>query len=209
VSELGLFPLPLVLLPAEQLPLHIFEERYKELIGECLDGDREFGLVYADDDGIREVGTRARVVEVLDRFDDGRLNIVVEGHDRFRLLGLTRGRSFQTGDVADVVDGTDEPDPKSISRALELFEQLRDLTASTVEVPPAETEQLSFVLAGRVELAPEVKLELLEEVSERVRLERLCEILDEGATGVRRQRRGAARAETNGRVDRGGAGWSG
>jgi Lon protease-like protein len=203
VSELGLFPLPLVLLPAEQLPLHIFEERYKELIGECLDGDREFGLVYADDDGIREVGTRARVVEVLDRFDDGRLNIVVEGHDRFRLLGLTRGRSFKTGDVADVVDGTAEPDPKSISRALELFEQLRDLTASTVEVPPAETEQLSFVLAGRVELAPEVKLELLEEVSERVRLERLCEILDEVATAVRRQRRAAERAATNGRVDLG------
>jgi Lon protease-like protein len=203
VSELGLFPLPLVLLPAEHLPLHIFEERYKELIGECLDDDREFGLVYADDDGIREVGTRARVVEVLDRFDDGRLNIVVEGRDRFRLLGLTRGRSFQTGDVADIVDGADEAGAESVSRSLELFEQLRDLTGSTVDVPPAETEQLSFVLAGRVELAPEVKLELLEEVSERVRLERLCEILEEVVTAVRLQRRAAERAATNGRVDLG------
>jgi Lon protease-like protein len=203
VRELGLFPLPLVLLPAEQLPLHIFEERYKELIAECLDDDQEFGLVYADDDGIREVGTRARVVEVLDRFDDGRLNIVVEGRERFRLLGLTRGRSFQTGDVADVFDGADEAEPETVLRALELFEQLRDLTGSTVEVPPAETEQLSFVLAGRVELAPEVKLDLLEEVSERVRLERLCEILEEVATAVRRQRRAAERAATNGRVDLG------
>jgi Lon protease-like protein len=203
VSELGLFPLPLVLLPAEHLPLHIFEERYKELIGECLDDDREFGLVYADDDGIREVGTRARVVEVLDRFDDGRLNIVVEGRDRFRLLGLTRGRSFQTGDVADIVDGADQAEAESVSRALELFEQLRDLTGSTVDVPPAETEQLSFVLAGRVELAPEVKLELLEEVSERVRLDRLCEILEEVVTAVRLQRRAAERAATNGRVDLG------
>jgi Lon protease-like protein len=203
MSELGLFPLPLVLLPAEQLPLHIFEERYKELIEECLDADREFGLVYADDDGIREVGTCARVVEVLDRFDDGRLNIVVEGRDRFRLLGLTRGRSFQTGDVAEVVDAADEAEPDSIARALGLFEQLRDLTGSTVEVPPAETEQLSFVLAGRVELAPEIKLELLEEVSERVRLERLCEILEDVVTAVRRQRRAAERAATNGRVDLG------
>ena len=58
MTELGLFPLGIVLLPGEQLPLHIFEERYKELIGECLDGDGEFGLVYADDDGIRDVGTR-------------------------------------------------------------------------------------------------------------------------------------------------------
>ena len=57
----------------------MFEERYKELIGECLDEDLEFGLVYADDDGIREVGTRARVAEVLARFEDGRLNVVVEG----------------------------------------------------------------------------------------------------------------------------------
>ena len=70
MSELGLFPLPLVLFPEEQVPLHVFEERYKELIGECLEDDREFGLVYADDDGIREVGTRAGVVSVLDRFED-------------------------------------------------------------------------------------------------------------------------------------------
>jgi Lon protease-like protein len=203
VQELGLFPLGIVLLPTEQIPLHIFEDRYQELIGECLEEEREFGLVYADDDGIREVGTRARVVEVLDRFDDGRLNIVVEGRDRFRLLGLTRGRSYQTGDVADIVDGADEAGSESVSRVLELFEQLRDLTGSTVDVPPAETEQLSFVLAGRVELAPEVKLELLEEVSERVRLDRLCEILEEVVTAVRLQRRAAERAATNGRVDLG------
>jgi len=203
MSELGLFPLPLVLLPAEQLPLHIFEERYKELIGECLADDREFGLVYADDDGIREVGTRARVVEVLEQFEDGRLNIVVEGRERFRLLDLTRGRSFQTGDVADVVEVADEAEPKSVSRALELFEQLRDLTGSSVEVPSAETEQLSFVLAGRVELAPDVKLQLLEEMSERARLERLCEILEDVTSAVRRQRRAAERAATNGRVDLG------
>jgi Lon protease-like protein len=200
MSDLGLFPLPLVLLPAEQLPLHVFEERYKELVGECLEDDVEFGLVYADDDGIREVGTRAGVVEVLDRFDDGRLNIVVEGRERFRLRGLTQGRSFQTGEVEDVLDDADPAEPETVARALELFEQLRELTGSSVEVPPAETEQLSFVLAGRVELAPEVKLALLVEVSERVRLEQLCEILDGVAAAVRRQRLAAERAATNGRV---------
>ena len=59
MDELGLFPLGIVLLPTEQLPLHIFEERYKDLIGECLEAETEFGLVYADDEGIRDVGTRA------------------------------------------------------------------------------------------------------------------------------------------------------
>ena len=114
----------------------MFEERYKELIGECLDEDLEFGLVYADDDGIREVGTRARVAEVLARFEDGRLNVVVEGRERFRLLELTSGRSFQTGDVTALVDEPEEEaEPELVSRALELFSRLRELTGSDVEVP--------------------------------------------------------------------------
>ena len=87
MEEIGLFPLGIVLLPTEQVPLHIFEERYKELIGECLEEEREFGLVYADEDGLREIGTRAAVTEVMEEFDDGRLNVVVEGRDRFRLAG--------------------------------------------------------------------------------------------------------------------------
>ena len=92
MNELGLFPLKVVLLPTEQIPLHIFEPRYKELIGECIEDDAEFGLVLSDDEGLRQVGTRARVTDVLERFDDGRLNVVVEGGERFRLVELTTGR---------------------------------------------------------------------------------------------------------------------
>ena len=107
MSELGLFPLPLVLLPEEQLPLHIFEERYKELVEECLEQDAEFGLVYADSDGIRDVGTRARIAEVLTRFEDGRLNILVEGGERFHVDELTDGRSFHTAQVSPLDDADD------------------------------------------------------------------------------------------------------
>src|SRR6266571_2396324 len=89
----------MVLVPTERVPLHIFEARYQELIGECLDEDRDFGLVFADDDGMREIGTRATVLEVLDRFPDGRLNIVVEGRERFRIVEETVGRAFRTADV--------------------------------------------------------------------------------------------------------------
>src|SRR5256885_12755726 len=101
MPELGLFPLGVVLLPTERVPLHIFEPRYRELIGECLAEEREFGLVLGDRDGLREIGTRAAVVEVLDEFPDGRLNIVIEGRERFRLVELTAGRSFATGEVED------------------------------------------------------------------------------------------------------------
>jgi Lon protease-like protein len=200
VNEIGLFPLSLVLLPSERVPLHIFEERYQELIGECLATESEFGLVYADDDGIREIGTRAGVVEVLDRFDDGRMNVLIEGRERFRLVELTSGRSFHTGAVTPVADADDRPDAGIVERALALFSRLRELTGSDVEVPSATTEQLSYALASRVELDPEVKLDLLAEVSERARLGRVCELLEAAAVTVERQRIAAERAMTNGRV---------
>src|SRR5918997_6958874 len=133
MSELGLFPLGIVLLPTEQIPLHIFEDRYQELIGECLAEEREFGLVYADEDGLREIGTRAAVTEVLDRFDDGRMNIVVEGRDRFRLVELTEGRSFATGVVEPVEDVADPADPQDSEHAIELFHPLVELTGAEVE----------------------------------------------------------------------------
>jgi Lon protease-like protein len=203
VSELGLFPLGIVLLPTEQVPLHIFEERYKELIAECLADEEEFGLVFADADGIREIGTRAAVVEVLARLEDGRMNVLVEGRERFRLLELTRGRSFQTGKVEPFIDEEDPAETGSAERALELFDRLRELTGSDVEVPSADSVQLSYELAARVELAPEAKQQLLQEVSERVRLERVGELLVEAAATVERQRRAAERAATNGKVDLG------
>ena len=85
MPEIGLFPLELVLLPSERVPLHIFEDRYKELIGECLAEGSEFGLILETDGGLREIGTSTAVLEVIHTFDDGRMNVLVEGHDRFRV----------------------------------------------------------------------------------------------------------------------------
>jgi Lon protease-like protein len=201
MSELGLFPLGIVLLPTEQIPLHIFEERYQELIGECLAEEREFGLVYADDAGLREIGTRAAVTEVLDRFDDGRMNIVVEGRERFRLLELTDGRSFHTGRVEPVDDAEDAADPQEAEHALALFHRLVELTGSEVEEPPPDAEQLSFELAGRFEFAPELKQRLLQLTSERRRIQLLAELLEGAAAAVERDREIAKRAEGNGKVD--------
>jgi Lon protease-like protein len=201
MSELGLFPLGIVLLPTEQIPLHIFEDRYQELIGECLADEEEFGLVFADEDGLREVGTRAGVTEVLDRFDDGRLNIVVEGRDRFRLLELTEGRAFQTGLVEPVEDELDAADPKDSEHALELFHKLVELTGAEVPEPRLDAEQLSFELAGRFEFAPELKQRLLQLTSERARMHLLAELLTGAAAAVEREREIAQRAHGNGKVD--------
>jgi ATP-dependent Lon protease len=200
MEEIGLFPLGLVLLPTEQVPLHIFEPRYRELIAECLDNEQPFGLVYADDDGLRRIGTLATVVEVTDRFDDGRLNIVVEGGGRFRLDELTEGRNFHTGTIEPISDRDDPPSPDDVRRGVGLFSKLVELTGADVDVPDETLEQPSFALASRFELAPELKLELLEETSERIRLLRLCEILETVAAAVERQRDISERASKNGRV---------
>jgi Lon protease-like protein len=201
MEELGLFPLGIVLLPTEQLPLHIFEERYKELIEECLATDGEFGLVYADDDGLRDLGTRARVTEVLTRFEDGRLNIVVEGGERFRLSELTDGRAYSTGLVETIVDDDDPADTAATEEALRLFERLRELTGSDVDVPAGAAPQLSFALAGKVELPPHDKLGLLAETSERTRLELVQDLLTSAVLTAQRVRRASERASTNGKVD--------
>jgi Lon protease-like protein len=203
VAEIGLFPLGIVLLPTERVPLHVFEERYKELIDECLDGGVEFGLVYADGDRLADVGTRARVVQVLTRFPDGRLNVLVEGGDRFRLEELTSGRSFSTAIVTPLADADDAADQDAIDRALGQFARLREITGSDVDPPEPDESPLSYALAGRVELPTDDKLTLLLEVSERRRMSRVCELFDAAIAAAGRVRTAAERATTNGRVELG------
>ena len=156
------------------------------------------GLVFADDDGLRSVGTLASVVEVTDRFDDGRLNVVIEGGERFRLVEVTEGRSFHTGTIEPLGDLVDPPKSGEVDRAVAIFSRLVELTGAEVEPPDVESGQPSFAIAARFELAPELKLELLEETSERRRLDRLCEILESAAASVERQRAIAELAQTNG-----------
>ena len=121
MAELGLFPLPLVLVPTERIPLHIFEPRYLELIEECVATGGDFGFVLATGDGaVHEVGTRASVQRVLEALDDGTMNVVVEGGERFRLLELTKGRLVhdrhrRAGGRSRRARGRPGPDPRAPS----------------------------------------------------------------------------------------------
>jgi len=200
MTEIGLFPLALVLLPTERVPLHIFEPRYKELIGECLAESRDFGLVLEDENGRRDVGTRASVIEVLQVFDDGRMNVVVEGRDRFRLLELTEGRSFLTGDVEAVDDDLDPPEETDVERAMGAFRKLVEVAESDVDEPSGEEGPLSFELASRVDFGLELKQELLELRSERERLQRLTELIERAIEAMLLEREVQQRATSNGKV---------
>ena len=201
MDEIGLFPLGMVLLPTERVPLHIFEERYKELIGECMEQEREFGLVLADDDGIRDVGTRAAVVAVLEEFDDGRLNVVVEGRERFRIVGLTDGRPFRTADVEPLDDLEPDPDDESVASAVASLRRVAELAGGEAEGIDPVTPAPSFELAARVELEPQLKQGLLESRSEPERLQRLVRLLEGAAEALKTRAERARIASTNGHVE--------
>jgi Lon protease-like protein len=201
VPELGLFPLPLVLVPTERIPLHIFEPRYRDLIGECLDSDGEFGLVLATGDGaVHEIGTRARVASVLEELEDGRMNIVVEGGERFRLLELTRGRSYQTGVVEPVVDDDETVPPEEVAQALEVFRALAEAVESDVDVPDADSPDLVWELAARVDFGVDPKQEILASTSPPQRMRRLIELLETSLEAVRLEHSLRDRAGRNGKV---------
>src|SRR3954447_7930024 len=108
VERFPLFPLGIVLLPSEVVPLHIFEERYKLMIGECLETESEFGIVWLSDDGLREVGCTARVSQVLKELEDGRMNILVAGGRPFRLLRRIDDMPYPAGDVEMLEDSDSE-----------------------------------------------------------------------------------------------------
>jgi Lon protease-like protein len=196
VEELGLFPLELVLLPTERIPLHVFEERYKELIGECLDDGREFGLVLEG----AEVGTRAAVTQLLQRLPDGRMNVVVEGRERFRIVAETEGRSFRTASVEPVEDDDDPAEPADVERAIDVFRRLVDLTDTEVDWPDADSPLVAFELAARVDFDNDLKQELLELRSPRARVLRLTELLERAAEAIALEREVHDRAGRNGKV---------
>ena len=201
MGEIGLFPLNLVLLPGEQAPLHIFEPRYRELIGECMNEDREFGILLEDDDGMRDVGTRCGVIEVIDRFPDGRLNVVVEARDRFQLVEVTEGRSFQTAEIEALPDEGETPTDAEVEDVLAAYERVVEAADADLEDLDLEAQSIAFQIAARIDFGTEIKQGLLELRSERERVIRLSPMLNRAADAVQREREIRERASGNGRVE--------
>jgi ATP-dependent Lon protease len=202
--QLGLFPLELVLLPSERVPLHIFEDRYRELIGECMADETEFGILLEDADGMRQVGTSTGVVELVHAFDDDRMNVLVEGRSRFRVLELTEGSSYRTAEVEPFDDDEGElPSGEETERTLDAFRRLAVIAeAGEVDIPAVGGQPLSFQLASRVDFGTVLKQELLELRSERARLDRLVDLLGHAAAALAREREVRERASGNGKVTR-------
>jgi Lon protease-like protein len=199
--ELPIFELPVVILPGELLPLHVFEERYKRLIGHCLETEEPFGIVFRDEDGsARRIGCTARVAEVLERFDDGRMNIVVAGEQPFKVLERFEAPDYPAGEVEPIESASADEDPEAATIAREAFAELVKRVSGE---PPASDEleaEDSFGIAARVELPSETKQALLEAGSEPERMRMLGNALRALVKAVARSREIAERARMNGKV---------
>jgi Lon protease-like protein len=194
-----LFPLGIVLLPSEIVPLHIFEERYKLMIGECLDEESEFGIVWLADDSLKDVGCAARIARVLERFEDGRMNILVEGTTPFRLERRIGDLPYPAGDVellSDEPDGDDDALERTRSTYADLVEEV------TEERPEPEVlEQLgAYAMAATLDIAPAAKQALLELRSEPARLEQLEALFAEALERIKTAERVSERARANGHL---------
>jgi Lon protease-like protein len=200
LERFPLFPLGLVLLPGEVVPLHIFEERYKLMIDECLDSDTEFGIVWMSDDGLKEVGCTARITQLLERMDDGRMNILVQGDTAFRLVRRIEDLPYPAGDV-EVLDEQQEgeeeaPGASARERYAELVERVTDSRPSETDL----VELDAYGMAATLDFALEAKQGLLELRSEGERLEHLTDLFDATIQRLDHAERAAERARTNGKV---------
>lgn len=196
-SDLPIFELPLAILPGERAQLHIFEDRYKRMIGHCIDTGHPFVIVYRDDEGARPIGCAVTVSEVLERFEDGRLDIVVLGAERLRVLDRFEAPGWPAGTVEPL-----GPPPATtvgagpLQQAREAFAEL--LTAVGADPERAASAADAYEIAGQVEMPASEKQSLLESDAEERRLELLTKSLRGLLGGVQRSRELAERARTNG-----------
>jgi Lon protease-like protein len=167
---LPLFPLDVVLLPGAPIPLHVFEPRYREMIGECLEQKAAFGIVRAKEESIAEIGCTAEILQVTKRYEDGRLDILCEGRRRFEVTRLNEERAFLQAEVAYFDDEPGSAAADQVDEALGLYRDLVSLVADQVSEPEATTPQLSFQLAAPMPLDLDFKQTLLGMRSERERV---------------------------------------
>jgi Lon protease-like protein len=202
LRDVPLFPLGIVLLPGEVLPLHIFEPRYRELVARCLAGPEPFCVVHADGEGMREVGCLAIGLEVVERFDDGRLSIVVTGGEPIQIERVDEeAHSYLAADGVTVEDEDERATPDAVEQALDAYRELVEVAEGGEGPPEPEAgARLSYEIAGRIDFGPEVKQRLLEARSEPRRLDEVVQLVERATKAVRTASAVSARAHTNGRV---------
>lgn len=198
MALLPLFPLDVVLLPGAPLPLHIFEPRYKEMIGECRAKDAPFGVVRALEDGMADVGCTAEIVSVTKEYSDGRMDLVAEGRKRFEVLELKRERAFLQAEVLLVPDEPGAAAEEDKARAIQVHLEILSLAGAVQDLAAAQQSELSFYLAGSLPLDLDFKQNLLTMRSESERIQAVAGYLESILPNLRRAAKAREKAGGNG-----------
>jgi Lon protease-like protein len=183
LTQLPLFPLQVVLLPHAALPLHIFEERYKVLMHMCIRQSSEFGIVLAREQSLAVVGCVAGITQVMRTYDDGKMDILAEGRERFRIVKVRSDVApYAVGEVEIFTDDEPVADPGLVEETITLYNQVVRIVygGSVRELDPdAASAGISFVMAQKAGLELEQRQTLMELPSERRRLEMLRDYLQD------------------------------
>jgi Lon protease-like protein len=200
VRDFPLFPLGLVALPSELVPLHIFEERYKTMIGQCLADESEFGIVWLAEDGLRPVGCACEIAEVIEEMPDGRINLVARGTRPFRLEERQDGLPYPAGTVEFLADRDEPVDPVSAEQAHEAYAEL--VLQATDRTPDADGigAMSAYEMAATVEFGLDAKQGLLDLRSESARLRLVTRLFRAALRRLDFMERAQARARSNGKV---------
>jgi Lon protease-like protein len=184
LERIPIFPLGVVLLPGLPLPLHIFEERYREMVADCLDNEVPFGVIFQNGAELEKVGSTAIIHKILNRYEDGRLDILTFGLRRFRTRKLIDERSYFEAEVEFFEDEEEGPvSSELVDRGIELLEQYAEKTGKAIDhdaVRRLEPSQLSFLIAGTEAFAPTDRQKILETRSTAERMEMGFPILEKG-----------------------------
>jgi Lon protease-like protein len=199
-SDFPLFPLGIVTLPTEVVPLHIFEERYKTMVDHCLEHETEFGIVWLSEDGLKHTGCAVEVAEVLERLDDGRLNIVCRGTRPFRLLERQEELPYPAGTVDWLEDKAEEPDERTVEVAHDVYAELVEHVTDRRPEEEDLEDMDAYAMAATVDFGPDAKQGLLDLRSENARLRLLTRLLRAARRRVDLADRAQARARSNGKV---------
>ena len=200
VLDFPLFPLPIVALPTESVPLHVFEDRYRRMIEECLLTEREFGIVWRSEDELKQVGCACEIKEVLERMYDGRLNILAHGTRPFRLIERHDDLQYPAGMIEFLTDEEEETDAEAAQATRELYAELVD-QATDRQLEDDDLEAMNaYRMAATVEFGPDAKQELIELRSENARLRLLALLLRAAIKRLELVDRTQARARSNGKV---------
>lgn len=177
-NKIALFPLGIVQFPGILLPLHIFEDRYKKMIDHCISESQDFGIVYYDGKQIMNKGCSTRIINVIKKYEDGRMDIITEGIKRFEIISFDESKEYLQAEVSffeDQFETSSEKMAETAEEGLSLLKKIVSMYTEEMEIPmidKLDPSYISFLIVSNTGFTVQEKQAFLEMLNTRERLEK-------------------------------------